>query len=51
MPKLIAGMPRLPKAVTEAHVLHRVTRADCGADTQAPTPGINGTSIGPGWPL
>lgn len=40
-------MPRLPKAVTEAHVLHRVTRADCGADTQAPTPGINGTSIGP----
>ena len=45
--KLITDIPRLPKAVTKAHVAHRVTCAECGADTQAPTPGIDGTSIGP----
>jgi len=45
--KLIINIPKLPKAVTKAHVAHRVTCAECGADTQAPTPGIDGTSIGP----
>ena len=40
-------MPELPKAAAKAHVLHRVTCLGCGSETEAPAPGIAGTSIGP----
>ena len=45
--KLITDIPELPKAVTRAHVVHRVTCSGCGSETEAPAPGIAGTSIGP----